>query len=242
MTSIFTFPAHASSADRPREIPRRLRHRGFTLIELLVVIAIIAILASLLLPAVDRAAQMARETACVNNLRNMGLQLSMYRLDSNEKLPPRSINFVGTFGVQIGWESILLVTEYITEMETLQCPSMTIDDSGNASYVSNAWLWGMEPPSSLMLNGDLSLVREEKTEDTIMVAEMKHLYRGLQNGVFVGLYDSAYNHSNITRLHRGSCNFLFLDNHIKWVEDTGPAAFYPGEPEYLLHWLPTWEL
>ena len=101
---------------------RRTTRSGFTLVELLVVISIIAMLASLLMPAVNRAREAARRTQCMNNMRNVALAMMQYDT-AKQRLP--------------GWANNLCPNQ--------QFGMATNRDSSRASRMPSSWCFELLP-------------------------------------------------------------------------------------------------
>ena len=96
--------------------------RAFTLLEILVVAGVLALLASLLFPALSRARNMARRTNCISNLRQIGLASQMYERDYEELAPRLSRIYPG----------------YLSDARLLVCPN----DSARGVFVGNDRLEG----------------------------------------------------------------------------------------------------
>lgn len=122
--------------------------KGFTLIELLVVISIIAVLMSIMMPALGRVREQAKKTVCMTNLKQWGVIFNMYTNEYNGKFMPGW----GSVGKTAGdnWSGSWLValkSYYMEDADLLLCPGIKRYETANSTSTSHGshGAWGVSP-------------------------------------------------------------------------------------------------
>lgn len=217
---------------------KSFRNLRFTLIELLIVIAIIAILASLLLPALRKAKSAAYLTGCANNQKQLYIGLAQYENDFNS-LPDLSADVSGCQPKwDIGWNGfgVLYPNDYIKSGHVFFCPSPTnmawtpSDRAGQGSYkgrpngvygweyaltndhwiINNYWLrWNKVTNDKEAVDGNLAQMRSKLSQNS-----PDRWLNCDAWGSWIFTSDKYW------MPHNNGNNVLFIDGHVKFYKTT----------------------
>ena len=218
---------------REKKLSFPLASRPFTLIELLVVIAIIAILAAMLMPALQQARERAKGINCQSNLKQIGSLFMFYRENFKGHIMPGSDLWSTQQGKLLRWADFL--TEMIGQKKLegyshgafFRCPSEPMK-------TDKAWYYG-----SYRINGYLNGVvhnkqSQEKCKNVgIVSAKDTHVRRPAYSveGMDGGGNDTGYVQykENMSFRHNQNVNVVFFDGH---VDDLSDPEFFGHEKWY----------
>ncbi len=200
-----------------------MKQKNFTLIELLVVIAIIAILAGMLLPALNSAREKAREIECLNNLKQSGFALNGYVNDFQSYFPPVH---GGTYGNPERGDGSPDLLEWHTYMEPyglqpkhLRCASdQAVRHAVDTDTDPDAW----QKRQSYMYNGMFAfnnkMNRLKNTSWNIILSERGDSEDALGHQGYPGFKNPYATGESVDSLiaktrHKDRSNYLYTDGH-----------------------------
>jgi prepilin-type N-terminal cleavage/methylation domain-containing protein/prepilin-type processing-associated H-X9-DG protein len=198
--------------------------RGFTLIELLVVIAIIAILAAILFPVFAKAREKARMSSCASNCKQIGVAITQYIQDNDERLMMRNDN------ANRGWQS--LVQSYVKSIQVFTCPSdsakiYTPNTHNTGAYAVNNYGYQRADPARASWGGGIfhcdppmHMAEFPAPSTTVLFGEgdvSGCCGDALGTGVGTNSGWPALGNGGrqFVARHTDTCNVWFLDGHVK---------------------------
>jgi prepilin-type N-terminal cleavage/methylation domain-containing protein/prepilin-type processing-associated H-X9-DG protein len=203
-------------------------NKGFTLIELLVVIAIIAILAAILFPVFAKARAKARQTACSNNLKQVGTATLAY-LDGWDECFPT----VHTPGSILG-DPVSLLQPYVKSKAVFYCPERSDADSSGEPYLGYGYNWGSgvdgDSSKNLWNLGD-GLVMPEGPPGIQVgrpLSDVKNTSHCFAYGDTGDTPRYTLHRTFMVARHNGGNNFVFTDGHVQWLPYIKTPYRLPG--------------